>query len=316
MKKYAVLLIALGANVTFAQSGISKGSDAESRILRPAPMSIPISKKKYEENLKKQGKTLDSELKRVTGDNDIKPATFVGNDGFINSSVASPSKVEKNANTGSNAISILGVPRTTVDGKIDLNEAKNQQTLQEIEEAKKAAKVEGVEEGANAEYFEKMADEKLKKSLVVLNELEKLLYTKKVLMTDYERVEKQVQLMNILVDAKYSKEVSRKAELVKVKAYFIMRQMMSFVLEDSLKGYRFHTLGDNSKVLKVYYKGMNSKEVLGLKSVTENAFSIGFEKVFFTDNLRYSLEEDVNEYVKKIKAQNQPVVVPKQQTKK
>lgn len=293
MKKY-ILALGLVCGLANAQTtGIVKGSDVESKILRPAPASAPISKKEYEEKLKKEGKSMDSELKRVNANSDSNTNALVADDGFIKPGTPK---------TNQDHASVLGVPRVSADGKIDVNEAKRQQELQELDEAKKAAKLEGVPEGANAQYFAKMADEKLKKSLQVLFDSEKNMYSKKVVMNDYEKVEKQIQLMNILIDAQYSKEISRKADMVKVKGYFLMRQMISFILEDSIKGYRFTTLGENGKVLKVYSKSMNSKEVLGLKSITETAFSIGFEKVVFTDNNRYSLEENVEEYVQKLKA--------------
>lgn len=293
MKKY-ILALGLVCGLANAQTtGIVKGSDVESKILRPAPASAPISKKEYEEKLKKEGKSIDSELKRINANSDSNTNALIADDGFIKPGAPK---------TNQDHASVLGVPRVSVDGKIDVNEAKRQQELQELDEAKKAAKLEGVPEGANAQYFAKMADEKLKKSLQVLFDSEKNMYSKKVVMNDYEKVEKQIQLMNILIDAQYSKEISRKADMVKVKGYFLMRQMISFILEDSIKGYRFTTLGENGKVLKVYSKSMNSKEVLGLKSITETAFSIGFEKVVFTDNNRYSLEENVEEYVQKLKA--------------
>lgn len=293
MKKY-ILALGLFYGLANAQTtGIVKGSDVESKILRPAPVSAPISKKEYEEKLKKEGKSIDSELKRVNANSDSNTNALVADDGFIKPGVPK---------TNQEHTSILGVPRVSGDGKIDVSEAKRQQELQELDEAKKAAKLEGVPEGANAQYFAKMADEKLKKSLQVLFDSEKNMYSKKVQMNDYEKVEKQIQLMNILIDAQYSKEISRKADMVKVKGYFLMRQMISFILEDSIKGYRFTTLGENGKVLKVYSKSMNSKEVLGLKMITETAFSIGFEKIVFTDNNRYSLEENVEEYVQKLKA--------------
>lgn len=304
MKKYAMIAIVLSYNLVFAQSNlILKGSDVESRILRPAPMSAPITKKEYEENLKKQGKTITSEMKRINKDNDKDVPNLVSPDGFIDSQLGNNSKNNKIPLTGSKPESVLGVPRVNADGKIDINEAKVQQSLQQIENAKKESKLDGVEEGGNAIHFDEIVDEKFKKSNLILKELEILLYTKQVLMSDYEKIEKQIQIMNILIDTKYSKEINKKAELVKVRSYFLMRQMLSLVLGSSLKSYNFYSLGDGAKVLKIYSKLMSSRDVLALKSVTENAFSIGFEKVVFTNNTNYVLEENIITYMKKIKTE-------------
>ena len=73
MKKY-ILALGLVCGLANAQTtGIVKGSDVESKILRPAPASAPISKKEYEEKLKKDKKSnLIKEKLKSTNDERLK----------------------------------------------------------------------------------------------------------------------------------------------------------------------------------------------------------------------------------------------------
>lgn len=272
MKKYVLfLMMAITGLANADTTGIFRGSDVEGKLLRPPQGSAPISKREYEESLKKQGKTLEGELKRVSGDKIVSEDGFIGNQPGVNTD------------------------------KKDLVTIQMQQRKQEIEEAKVAAKIDGIPEGSNALQFEKMAQEKMNKSLVVIKDMEKLMYTKSVTLNDYEKVEMQNKLMNILIEANYSKEISRKADLVKVQVYTLLRQMYPFVIKDSIKSVDLVALGDNYKVLKVSAKGMNSKEVLGLSSVGNHAYAIGFDKIYFTDNVKYFIEDDFKSYIQRMK---------------
>jgi hypothetical protein len=259
------------------QSNIANGKEA--KVYRPEP-TINMSKKEYEEDLKKRGVTVQQDLERVKN-------AEVSSDGFIKNNGVSLNKP--------------GVVPVDKNGNVSVYDIQKSEILKEIEEAKEAARIKGVPDGENKQYFEELAKQSIKKAEGILLSVEKDLYTKRVLISDYERAEKQIEMMSILVTARYSDEISKKAEDVKTQAYLLMRQMLAFILSENTKKLQITSLSKDFKLLKVVSNDMSSAEVIRLKYITENAFSIGFEKVIYTNNASYAVEEDVKEYIKKIK---------------
>lgn len=242
------------------------GAGGNSGIIKVEAPEV-ITKKDYEEGLKKRGVTQEQDLKRVQ-DNRLKVDGIIDDVEYI-----------KNGDS------------------ISTYEQQKKQIEKEFDELKKSSKI----QGNDKEYFESFALSTIKKSEDVLFSVEKDLYTRKVVLGLYEKAERQIQLLNMVVEANYSVNVSKKAELVKTRAYILMRQMFPFILQDSLKGSSVNALSADFKLLKVVTPGMNANEVIKLKYITENAFAIGFEKVIYTNNNQYAVEEDVKEYIKKIK---------------
>lgn len=275
MKKHVVLLSLLLSTIGVANSqnlpsGMFLGKDSESKILRPPQGSAPISKREYEENLKKQGKTLEGELVRVSGDKVISADGFIG-----------------------------PAPKGPVDasGLVDLETVKKKKQQQDLQTAKDASKINGVEDGNNGEMFEKTAQEKMDRAILVLKELTMNMYTKDISLIDYEKLEMQNKIMSLLVEAQYSKEITKKSSDIKIQVLNLLRQMYPFIINDTLKGYDVVSLGNDYKVLKVYSKSMNSKEVMGLNAIITHAFGIGFDKIYFTDNNKYYIEETLKSYI-------------------
>lgn len=271
-------------NQNNSRNGLLKGSDSESskniakgssaNVLSPnkniGEPTITISKREYEEDLKRRGITQEQDLERAK-------SLEVGNDGIIRSDVDFVTK--------SNGISIF--------------EAQRLQIKQEIEEAKQAAKIESVED--NGKYFFENAMRNINKSQGVIDSIEKDMLYGKINLIQYDRLDKQIEMMNVLLEAASSKEIDEKANQLKTRIYTLMRQMYPFIWEENIRGVKINSFGLYHKTLKVFSPSMDSSEVLKLKAILDSAFIIGYERVIFTNQRGYAVEETVKDYIKKIK---------------
>lgn len=279
--------IATKADAMNAKNGIVRGADAnsnnsiakgsEAKILRPnqpANDEVVISKKDYEADLKRRGLTQEQDLKRAK-------SLEVDNDGIIRSD-----------------IDFIVKP-----GGISVYDAQKLQIQKDLEEAKEASKIKGI--NSNSEYFDKYAKENLVKSQDLLGKLEKEMLYSKIGLIQYERVEKQIEMLNVIIDAKYSDAINNQANQLKGVAYNLLRQMFPFIWKEHLKGVEITSFSPYQKTLKVFNSSMNSSEVVKFKSLTEVAFSIGFEKIVYTNQKDYVIEEEVRQYIAKLKSEKQ-----------
>lgn len=254
---------------------IATGSNAN--VLSPGKVynqndTVTISKKEYEQELKRKGLTQEQDLQRAK-------SLEVDNDGIIRSDIDFITK--------SNGISVF--------------EAQKQQIQNELEEIKKAAKIDTVKPGENGKFFQENAQRNIETGKNTLKNIEKEMLYGKPNIIHYDILEKQIEMMNVLLEAQYSKEIDSEANKLKTSIYSLMRQIYPYIWEENIKGLEVNSFGIYHKTLKIVNPQMNSNEVVKLRALLDGAFVIGFDKVIFTNQRGYVVEETVQQYIKKIK---------------
>lgn len=263
-----------GLNATNSKN-IATGSSA--KVLSPGTVynqndTVTISKKEYEQDLKRRGLTQEQDLKRAK-------SLEVDNDGIIRSDIDFVTK--------SNGISVF--------------EAQKQQIQKELEEIKNAAKIESVKPGENGKFFQENAQRNIETGKNTLKNIEKEMLYGKPNIIHYDILEKQIEMMNVLIEAKYSKDIDGEANKLKTSIYSLMRQIYPYIWEENIKGLEVNSFGIYHKTLKIVSPQMNSNEVVKLRALLDGAFVIGFDRVIFTNQRGYVVEETVQQYIKKIK---------------